>query len=89
MTLSITFGELSTRLIRPALMATTAVLIGSVSSCCAPRASSYHADRILVLQPGQTHTATTAETWHSDTRYRLLEQELLNTIATLKQRENK
>lgn len=42
-----------------------------------------------MLQPGQTHMATTVETWHSDVRYRLLEQELLNTIGALKQRDNK
>lgn len=89
MTLNTTSAEPRMRSPRLATLAIMAALIGSASSCCAPRVSSYHADRILTLAAGQTHTATAAETWHSDVRYRLLEQELLNTIGALKQRDNK
>lgn len=72
-------------------LATRAIMLAltvSGSSCCVPRVSqSPH--QILELQSGQTHTAATAETWHSDQRYRTLEQELINAIGALKQRDNK
>ncbi len=72
-----------------ARLATMIWLIVSVTSCCGPRGSSSLGNQILRLEPGQTHRAETAEVWHSAARYAVLEQELINCAAALKQRDNK
>jgi hypothetical protein len=71
-----------------ALLATTLLLTAFVSGCCARQASSSLGSQILQLKPGETHLATSNEVWHSAARYAALEQELINCVATLKQREN-
>ena len=77
------------RLHGPALMATTLLLIACGSSCCGPRASSFRDNQILRLRSGETHRASSDETWHSAARYAALEQELINCAGALKQRDNR
>jgi hypothetical protein len=73
-------------------LAKTAIMLGLIffaTNCCGPRQYQSQDSQILQLQPGQTHKAKNFETWHSAARYQALEQELLNCIGALKQRENK
>jgi hypothetical protein len=59
------------------------------TGCCEPRGSSSLGPQIMRLNAGETHTATSAEVWHSAARYAALEQELINCAGALKQRDNK
>jgi hypothetical protein len=42
-------------------------------------------NQILRLRSGERYAAAGDETWHSDGRYRALEQEVINATAALKQ----
>ena len=53
--------------------------------CSAPRALPSLNNQILRLRSGERYAAQADETWHSDGRYRALEQELINATAALKQ----
>lgn len=61
------------------------VLTFCVTNCCGPRALPSLDSQILRLRSGERYAAQADETWHSDGRYRALEQELINATAALKQ----
>lgn len=68
--------------------ATLAIMLGLTFcgiGCSAPRALPYLNNQILRLKSGERYAAQMDETWHSDGRYRALEQELINATAALKQ----
>jgi hypothetical protein len=46
-------------------------------------------NQILRLKSGERYAAQADETWHSDGRFRALEQELINATAALKQSQNR
>lgn len=70
---------------KSALKVITLGLIFCVTSCSAPRALPSLNNQILRLRSGERYAAAADETWHSDGRYRALEQELINAVAALKQ----
>lgn len=70
---------------RNALKGITLALIFCGTSCSAPRALPSLNNQILRLRSGERYAAQADETWHSDGRYRALEQELINATAALKQ----
>lgn len=57
--------------------------------CSAPRALPSLNNQILRLKSGERYAAQMDETWHSDGRYRALEQELINATAALKQSQSR
>lgn len=70
-----------------ALLAMMLLLTACASGCCGRPASLSQSSQILRLKSGETHLAKTDEVWHSAARYAALEQELVNCVAALKQRE--
>ena len=72
--------------------ATLAIMLGLTFcgiSCSAPRALPSLNNQILRLRSGERYAAQADETWHSDGRYRALEQELINATAALKQSQSR
>ena len=65
------------------------VLTFCVTNCCGPRALPSLNNQILRLRSGEKYAAQADETWHSDGRYRALEQELINATAALKQSQTR
>ena len=63
----------------------TLALIFCGIGCSAPRALPSLNNQILRLRSGERYAAAADETWHSDGRYRALEQEVVNATAALKQ----
>lgn len=68
-----------------ATLAITLALTFYGIGCSAPRALPSLNNQILRLRSGERYAAQADETWHSDGRYRALEQELINATAALKQ----
>jgi hypothetical protein len=78
-------STLKTSLHQNATLVITLGLIFCVTSCSAPRALPSLDNQILRLKSGERYAAQADETWHSDGRYRALEQEVINATAALKQ----
>lgn len=68
-----------------ATLAITLALIFCGTGCSVPRPLPSLNNQILQLRSGEQYAAQADETWHSDGRYRALEQELINATAALKQ----
>ena len=83
------FSTLKTLSQQNATLAITLALICCVTSCSAPRALPSLNNQILRLRSGERYAAQADETWHSDGRFRALEQELINATAALKQNHNR
>lgn len=72
--------------------ATLAIMLGLTFcgiGCSAPRVLPSLDNQILRLRSGERYAAQADETWHSDGRYRALEQELINATAALKQSQSR
>jgi hypothetical protein len=72
-----------------ATLAITLGLMICATSCSAPRVLPSLNNQILRLKSGERYAAQADETWHSDGRFRALEQELINATAALKQTQNR
>lgn len=72
-----------------ATLAITLALTFCGIGCSAPRALPSLNNQILRLRSGERYAAQADETWHSDGRYRALEQELINATAALKQSQSR
>lgn len=82
-------STLKTSLQQNATLAITLALICCGTSCSGPRALPSLNKQILRLKSGERYAAQADETWHSDGRFRALEQELINATAALKQAQNR
>jgi hypothetical protein len=71
------------------LLATTLSLTGCASDSNVPQALLYPPSGVLHLQPGQTHQAQAAETWHSAARYQSLELQLIDAVSAMKHLQNR
>jgi hypothetical protein len=78
-----------TSLQQSATLAITLALIFSGTSCSGPQQLRSLDNQILRLKSGERYAAQADETWHSDGRFRALEQELINATAALKQSQNR
>ena len=78
-------STLKTLLQQNATLVITMALIFYGIGCSAPRALPSLNNQILRLRSGERYAAAGDETWHSDGRYRALEQEVINATAALKQ----
>jgi hypothetical protein len=67
----------------------TLALIFCGTSCSGPQQLRSLDNQILRLKSGERYAAQADETWHSDGRFRALEQELINATAALKQAQNR
>ena len=72
-----------------ATLVITLALIFSGTSCSGPQQLRSLDNQILRLKSGERYAAQADETWHSDGRFRALEQELINATAALKQSQNR
>jgi hypothetical protein len=71
------------------LMAMTLGQMSCTNVSSVPRASLYPSNGILRLNAGDTYTAKGSEVWHSAARYAACEEDAINAVAALKQKENK
>jgi hypothetical protein len=78
-----------TSLQQNATLAITLALICCVTSCSGHQQLRSLDNQILRLKSGERYAAQADETWHSDGRFRALEQELINATAALKQSQNR